>query len=131
MRTLRLARIAAEAEGLRLRHSIRRGVVRGMFGVVAGGFLASALVFCHIAGWFWLRQSWQPPSTALIIAGVDLVLALVLALIAARSSPSAIEVEALAVRQRALDSATRSLVFSDLALQLVRIGVELFRRKRS
>jgi hypothetical protein len=130
MRTLRLARIAAEAEGLRLRHSIRRNVVRLTLALVAGGFLAGALVLCHVAGWFWLRQTWERPAAALIIAGADFVLAVFFALLAARSSPGRIEIEALAVRQRALDSATGSMAVSALVMQLLRVAVDLVRRKR-
>ena len=130
MRTLRLARIAAEAEGLRLRHTLRRNMVRGALALAAGGFAAAAIAFCHIAGWYWLRQTWERPQAALTIAGVDVVLALFLALLAARSSPGKIELEALAVRQRALESATSSIAFSAVAMQLLRITVDLFRRKR-
>ena len=102
MRALRLARIAAEAEGLRLRSSAQRAVVRAILGLVALAFLFGALI---------------------------LVLAVLFGLIAARSSPGRIEVEALAVRRRALESATSSLAFSALLTQLVPLAVRLFRRR--
>jgi|SRR5579863_5031147 len=131
MRTLRLARIAVEAEGLRLRHRTRRAVVRGMLMVLALGFLVGAAVFCHVAAWFCLRFYWQQPGSALILAGADLVLAAFLALLAARSSPGRVEVEALAVRQRAVDSITGTLALSALAGQILRIAADFFRRQRS
>ena len=95
MRALRLARIAAEAEGLRLRHSAQRTVVRAILGLIALGLLFGALVFCQIAAWYWLRVSWDRPAAALILAGAELVLAAILALLAARSSPGRIEIEAI------------------------------------
>ena len=129
MRALRLARIAAEAEGLRLRHSAQRTVVRAILGLIALGLLFGALVFCQIAAWYWLRVSWDRPAAALILAGAELVLAAILALLAARSSPGRIEIEALAVRRRALESATSSLAFSALLTQLLPLAVRLFRRR--
>jgi hypothetical protein len=129
MRALRLARIAAEAEGLRLRYSARRAAVRVVLGLVALGLLFGALVFCHIAAWYWLRQTWDRPPAALIIAGGELVLAVILVLLAARSSPGRIEAEALAVRRRALESAGNSLAFSALLTQLLPLVVRLWRRR--
>ena len=131
MRTFRLARIAAEAEALRLRHSARRAALRMVLSLVALGFLLGAAVFCHIAAWFWLRQHWEHSQSALILAGADCVLAIVLGLLAARSTPSRIELEALDVRRRALGSITGSLAFSALAMQLTRLAAAFFRRPRS
>ncbi len=131
MRTLRLARIAAEAEGLRLRYSARRAAVRAVLGLVALGFLFGALVFCQIAAWYWLRMTWDRPTAALILAGAELVLAAILAILAARSSPGPVEREALAVRKRALESATDSLAFSSLAIQLLSLAVRALRRPRA
>ena len=84
MRTLRLVRLAAEAEGVRLREQARRTLVRAMLGMVALGFLATALVFAHVAVWYWLRQYWTETDTALVIAAADLVIAALLAVLAAR-----------------------------------------------
>ncbi|MGA9012341.1 MAG: phage holin family protein [Acetobacteraceae bacterium] len=130
MRPLRLARIAAEAEGVRLRHSAQRTVVRVVFAMIALIFLAGTLVFLHIAAWFWLRQSWEHQYAALILAGADLVLALLLAVVAMRSSPDRVEIEALAVRQRALEGATASIAWSALAVQVLRLAGNLLSRSR-
>jgi len=130
MRTIRLARIAAEAEGLRLRERAQRTAIRIAFGMVAMVFMLGVLVFLHIAGWYWIRQSWQQLYAALTLAGADFVLALVLAMLAARSQPSRVELEALAVRQRAMESAVSSIAISSLALQLLRLTMNLLRRRR-
>lgn len=131
MRTLRLARIAAEAEGLRLREQIRRTVVRAILGIIAMGFLAAAVVFANIAAWYWLRLYWTELNTALAMAGADIVMALLLMALAARSTPSRAEVEALAIRRQAMDSAAGSLAFSALAVQLLRLLADLVSRRRS
>jgi hypothetical protein len=131
MRALRLARIAAEAESLRLSRQVRRTAIRVAVAVVALGFLAGAVLFAHLAVWFWLRLHWESLHAALIVAGADLVLAIFLALLAARSSPSRVELDALAVRQRALDSATSMLAFSALAMQLLRVLPNLLSRSRA
>jgi TRAP-type C4-dicarboxylate transport system permease small subunit len=129
MRTLRLARIAAEAEALRLRERAQRTAVRVAFGMVAMIFMLGVLVFLHIAAWYWIRQSWRQEYAALALAGVDFVLAIALAFLAARSSPRRVEVEALAVRQRAVESAVSSLAMSSLALQGLRLATSLLRRR--
>ncbi len=95
MRTFSLARVAADAELLRLRLRARRAAVRAILALVALGFLAGAAVFCHLALWYWLRHYFEPPQSALILAGIDVVLAVILALLAARSTPSRTELEAL------------------------------------
>ena len=131
MRALRLARIAAEAEGIRLRGSVQRTVVRVVMGLIALGFLLAAGVFFHVAGWFWLRERWEPPASAMIVAGIDIVLAALLGLLAARSSASRAELEALAVRRHAVESIGSTLAFSALAAQLLRLAARYFRRPRS
>ena len=101
----------------------------GGAGTIAFAFFLGALVFLHIALWYWLRQSWDRPAAALIIGGGELVLAALLGLLAARSSPGRIEAEALAVRRRALESATSGLAFSALATQLLPLAIRLMRRR--
>lgn len=64
LRPLRLARIAAEAEGLRLRYVAQRTATRGIVGVIALIFVLAALGFFHIALWFWLRRHFESPAIA-------------------------------------------------------------------
>jgi hypothetical protein len=131
MRTLRLARIAAEAEGLRLRRQARRTAVRLAIGLIALIFLGWALVFGHVAAWYWLREGagWAEPGTAMAITGADLVIAVFLALLAARSSPGRVEMDALQVRQRALESATSGFALTTMLVPAVRLALNLLRRK--
>ncbi len=131
MRALRLARIAAEAEGVRLRRRAQRALIAAILASIASVFMLGALVFCHVAAWFYLRAHWEQPATALILAGADVLLALVLVLFAARSTTSRVELEALAVRQRALESIGSTLAISAMATQLLRLAVSVFRRTRS
>jgi hypothetical protein len=115
---------------VRLRHRAQRTAVRAAFAMIALVFVAGTLVFVHLAAWFWLRQSWDRQYAALILAGADLVLALLLVLLAMRSSPDQMELEALAVRQRALEGATASIAWSTLALQVLRVASNLLSRSR-
>jgi hypothetical protein len=54
-------------------------------------FLLGAIVFGHLAAWFRLSLSWGESMAALIIAGADLVVTVVLALVATRSSAGRLE----------------------------------------
>ena len=130
MRTFRLARIAAEAEGLRLRQRAQRTVIRAAFGMIAMGFLIGAVIFVHLAA-CWIRQTLRDEYAALILGGADFVLAMVLAFLATRSAPGRVELEALAVRQRAVESAVSSIAVSSLIFQAVRLLSNLLRRPRS
>ena len=72
MRSVQLARIAAEAEGVRLRRLVRRIVLRAVFGVIALVFLLGAIVFAHLVVWYWLREGLGQslPAAAGIFGGV-------------------------------------------------------------
>jgi hypothetical protein len=132
VRLLRLARIAAEAEGLRLRRQVRRAAIRGVLGVIALVWLFGAVAFVHVAVWNWLEASvgWTPLGTAWTLAGGDALIAIGLCLVAALLGPGRVETEALAVRARAVDAATSSLAVSAMLLQAVRVGMDLVRRRR-
>ncbi len=131
MRTLRLARIAAEAEGLRLRSQLQRTAIRIGFGLVALVFLTGALVFVHVGIWYWLRLGvgWTQQSCSFAIAAGDVVLAMFLMLLAARSGPGRVEMEALEVRRRAVQNVASSLALSSLLLPILQMGVGMFRRR--
>lgn len=132
MRTLRLARVAAEAEGLRLRTMAQRIATRILMGLVALVFLGGTLVFAHIAVWYWLRldYGWRQISTAGVLGGADLVLAALLAFLAIRSTPSRTELEALELRRRAWQGVASSLALSSLLMPLLRLGLGAMRRRR-
>ena len=131
MRTLRLARVAAEAEGLRLRRMAQRMAIRVAMGLAALVFLMGTLVFLHVLVWFWLRlhhdvsQIW----TAVILGAIDLVIAALLLLLASRSAPSRIEEQALEVRTKALRDARGSLALSALVMPVIRMMLNRRRRR--
>lgn len=80
MRPFRLARIAAEAEGVRLRGMATRIVTRAILAVVALFFVLGAVVFGHIAAWYEIRTALDQSYlvTTGILGGADLVVALIL-----------------------------------------------------
>ena len=119
MRSFQLIRLAIEAEALRLRHHARRTLKRLVFGYFALALLFGALMFGHVAAWYWLREHLAGQYVALIFAGVDLSLAVILAVLASRSTPGRLEREALEVRRRALDDAAGSLSVMTMLLRAV------------
>jgi hypothetical protein len=112
VRSINLLKLAAEAELLRLRTMMARQVRRGIFGVIAAVFAVAVLALGEVAGWPALRLKFQPISTTLILLGIDLAIAAVFGVLAVRSAPGPTEREALQVRQRALETARGSLVFT-------------------
>jgi len=106
----------------------RRVVGRVVMGSIALALLLSGLGFGHVAAWYWLRTYLAGQYVALIFVGIDLLFALVLFLIAFRSSPGLAEVEALAVRRRALEQAGESLTITAL---VVRVLDQLVRSRRT
>ena len=133
MRPFRLARIAAEAEGVRLRGMMSRIVMRLVFAIVALLFVLGAIVFAHVAAWYGVRvgldQSYL--ASAGFMGGADLLLAVVLGFLASRSSPSKTEVEALAVRRKAVEGITSALSLTQLAIPVLRIVAGTRRRRRA
>jgi hypothetical protein len=133
MRPIRLARIAAEAEGVRLRGMVTRVMTRVIFAVIALFFVLGALTFGHVAAWYEIRLALDqgPLATAGILGGADLLLAIVLALLASRSSPSRTEIDALAIRRQALQGIGSALSLTQLALPLLRMVAGARRRRRA
>ena len=127
MRAVNLAKVAAEAEILRTRHMLKRQGMRAALGLAAVLFALSVLVLAHVAGWQVLRLYVPPIYATLIFLGVDLVVAAIFGILAARSSPSGAEREALAIRQRALHEARSSLALG----ALIPIAGSLFRSRRN
>ena len=132
MRPIRLARIAAEAEGVRLKGMVSRIATRAIFGVVAFAFIIGAIVFGHIAVWFELRTALDQTFLAATgeLAGADLLVVIILGLLASRSSPSRVEREALDVRRKAVEAIGGTFSLASLAVPVLRIGANLRRRGR-
>jgi hypothetical protein len=132
MRPVRLLRIAAEAESVRLRGMASRIAVRIVLALVAFLFLIGAVVFVHVAAWYWLRfdQGMSFYATSGILGGMDLLIAIVLLLLASRSGPSRVEREAIEVRRKAMEGIASVVTLSQLALPALRILTGLRRRGR-
>lgn len=124
MRVFQLAQVAARAEGVRVRALIRRVLGSAMMGLVALLFLLTAVAFGHLAMWHALREGvgWSNALSAAVIGGCDLILAVLLGLAAARSTPSRTETEALAVRQRATEGIAASVSLTAALLAALRAG---------
>jgi uncharacterized membrane protein YgcG len=101
MRLISLARIAAEAEGVRLRAMARRQAMRGVWGAVAAFFGLLVVLLLHVAAVVFLALAVGFGFAALIMAGVDALLLAVFAMMALRSSPGRDEREAQAISQQA------------------------------
>jgi hypothetical protein len=114
MRLTNLIRVAAEAEILRIRHLLKRQGMRAALGLAGVVFILGVLVLADIAGWQVLRLYVSAISATLIMLGVNLLIAAMFGLRAARSSPSRTEREALELRRRALQEAQSSLALGTL-----------------
>jgi hypothetical protein len=132
MRPVRLARIAAEAEGVRWRAFGARLVTRLVLAVIALAFFIGAIAVAHVAAWYWLRIDvglafyWS----ALAVGGFDLVVALILLLLANRSAPSRTEREALEVRQRAVAGLRSTFSLVQMILPALSVANSFRRRGR-
>jgi hypothetical protein len=106
---------------------LKRQGMRAAFGLAGLVFALGVLVLAHIAGWQVLRLYVPPIYASLILLGVDLVVAAVFGILAARSSSNNDEREALAIRQRALNEARSSLALG----ALIPLAGTLLRSRRS
>ena len=112
MRSISLLRTAAEAELLRLRAMLARQGRRAACGALAAIFTLSVLALAEVAGWQALHFYIAPMWATLILLGINFVIAGVFGAMAAWSSPSNVEREAMRVRQQALDAAQGALSFA-------------------
>ena len=127
MRATNLAKVAAQAEILRLQHLLKRQGIRAAFGLVALIFLVAVLVFANVIGWQVARLYVSPIYASLIMLGVNLVIAAVFGVLASRSTPSREEQEALDLRRQALHEARNSLALG----ALVPVAGMLLRARRT
>jgi hypothetical protein len=128
MRPFALARIAAQAETLRLRAMATRIAIRVLLAVIALLFLIGAVVFAHIAAWLWLDRPGL--VSAGILGGVDLGLAVILVILASRSGPGAVEREAVVVRRQALKGIGTTLTVVRLVTRMLQMFESTRRRSR-
>ncbi len=123
MRSFSLARMAAAAEGVRLRLALRRLVLRVILGLIAAGFVVAGLALAHLAGILALAPVLGTLRAVLMVLAVDVIVAMFLLAIAARLRPGAAEREAAALR----DLAGRELTAD---ARLLRLLLTLARRHR-
>ncbi len=114
MRTTDLARAAASAEVLRIKRLVRRQVFRAVFGVVAAVFAVGALILLHVVGYTALVPSLTPLEASLVLLAIDVVIAALFGVLAARGAPDAIELEAKLVRDQAIAEMRESVAISAL-----------------
>ena len=114
MRATNLVKVAAEAEFLRIQHMLKRQGIRAAFGLAAVVFAVAVLVMINVVIWQALCLYMQPVYASLCLLGINLAVALLFAFLAVRSSPSRIEREALALRQRAIQEIPASLTLGAL-----------------
>jgi hypothetical protein len=114
MRSVELARAAAQAETLYLRRMARRQGIRATFGAVAAVFGIAIVVMLHVLLYVILLGYVQPAVAALIVLAVDLLLAIVFAVLARRDTPDQIEREAKLLRDESLAELRSSLTFMSL-----------------
>ena len=115
MRSVELARAAAQAEALYLRRMAQRQAIRGVFGAVAAVFGLAILVMVHVLIYVILIGYVSPPIAAIILLALDLVLAIVFAVLARRDEPGQIEQEAKLLRDQSLVELRSSLTLMSLA----------------
>ena len=90
-------------------------------------FVLAVLVLGEVTAWLALCMLFAAIPTTLILLGINLIIAIAFGLLAARSSPSRAEQEALQVRQQSLDAARGMLSLA----ALVPVGNTLLRHWRN
>jgi hypothetical protein len=132
MRTLRLARVAAEAEALLLRRRLRSIAIRAALGLVAGLFLIGAAGMLHVFLWVRLEPRLGAAMTALAMAGGDALVAIVIGLFAMRTPADRVAEGAVAVRDQAVNEMRNAVTLGALLRPVLGIAVEqwLMRRGR-
>ncbi len=122
MRTTDLARAAASAEVLRIKRLVRRQVFRAVYGVVAAVFALGVLILLHVVGYTALVPSLTPLEASLVLLAVDVAIAALFGVLAARGAPDPIEQEAKLVRDQAIAEMRESVAISALVGPVGRIA---------
>jgi hypothetical protein len=123
MRTVRLARVAAQAEILLLRRMLTVVVRHAIFGAVAAVFAIAALVGVHVAGVLALEQfaHLSPLASVAIVLAVDLVIAVIFGLLASGKIADPVADEARRVRDQSLEQARQSLTLASMLAPATRL----------
>ncbi len=130
MQPFRLARVAAQAEGLRLRGYLRRQMRRAIFAAIAVAFFLAALALGEVAGVLALVARFPVIEAVLIVLGGNLLLALLFLALALSSRPGVSEVEALRLRETARMEMLRLFSTASLIGVATRVLREALQRRR-
>jgi hypothetical protein len=132
MRTLRLARVAAEAEGLLLRRRLRGIAIRATLAAFAAIFALGALTLLHVYVWLRVAPLWGHENATLAVAGFDAVVAVIVGLFALRTPTDRIATSAVAVRDQALNEMRNVFTITSMLKPLTGLLFEQWwvRRKR-
>lgn len=131
MRQVELARAAAQAEALYLRRAAQRQAVRGVFGAVAAVFGIAVLVMLHVLAFLVLLIWVSPLIAAVILLALDIVVAIIFALMARQNTPGAIEQEAKVLRDQTLTELRSSMTLMSLAASATGLAVRRGARVRT
>ena len=121
MRFFRLLQLAAQAETLRWKRTGRGYAIQAGFGAGAAVFGLMMLVMLHLAALSWLAETnLGPVGAALVVAGMDLVIAAVFGVLATRNGLDPVAVEAERVRDNALRQVGDQTARAAIILPVVR-----------
>jgi hypothetical protein len=123
MRTVRLARVAAQAEIILIRRTVAVAVRRAIYGAVAAVFALAVLTLMHILAVLALERfaTFTPIIACAIVLGVDLVIAIIFGLLAAGKISDPVAEEARQVRDQSLEQARQSLTLAALLAPATRM----------
>jgi len=99
---------------LRIKRLVRRQVFRAVFGVVAAVFALGALILLHVVAYTALVPSLTPLEASLLLLAIDVAIAAVLGILAARDTPDPVEQEAKLVRDQAIAEMKESMAVTAL-----------------
>ena len=123
MRTVRLARVAAQAELLLVKRIVTGIVRRAIYGAVAAVFALGLLAGLHVmAALALVDYAHMAPVAALaIVAGVDLVIVVIFGLLAAGEVKDPVIEEARRVRDQSIEQARATLTLAALLAPATRL----------
>ncbi len=130
MRSFRLISIAASAEGVRLRRTVRRFWVRTVLLVVGLGFAAGSAVLLEMAAGAWIYTRYGGMRAALVLCAVNLVLAALFAWLGLRDAPDPVAVQAQAVSRQAQAELEASFSRAALIGGVARLLGRMYRGRR-
>ena len=114
MRTFKLASISLQAEGVRLRHQLRRRLIQAGLLLVAYIVFLAALVCGHVSVYMLLADHLSSAAAAGILAGGDLLIFFIVGWIALSWGPGRQEREAAALSGLARGQIRQSLQWTNL-----------------